>query len=245
MSEWDSGPAAYLRVANDLRAKIEKGEIPPGAPIPSVNELMRTYGIANATVQKALRPLKAAGLVETRPGVGVFVREVRRKISRSADHVSPVVPGAPASYNAVTDLIEVTEVAPPDEIAELLGLDPGEPAVRRTRHMREGDEILEIAVSHLPIEIAGGTKLGRHVKLAGGVPTALRSLGYPPRRSREWVDARMPTSYEIETLRLQTGVPVFRLLRMTWTDDDRPVEALEMVFGGNRYRLEYDLPVHD
>ncbi|WP_169736431.1 winged helix-turn-helix domain-containing protein, partial [Promicromonospora kroppenstedtii] len=56
----------------------------PGARLPSSRELVTRYGASPVTVQKALRTLVAQGAVETRPGVGAFVRAVR--VARPNDH---------------------------------------------------------------------------------------------------------------------------------------------------------------
>jgi len=57
---------------------------PPGARLPSNRALVVEHGASPVTVQKAIRQLSALGLVETRPGVGTFVRTVR--LPRLADH---------------------------------------------------------------------------------------------------------------------------------------------------------------
>lgn len=63
------------RVATDLRRRIEAGEFEPGQALPSVTELAAEYGVARATVSKALHALVADGLVVTRPRWGAFVAE--------------------------------------------------------------------------------------------------------------------------------------------------------------------------
>jgi DNA-binding transcriptional MocR family regulator len=57
---------------------------PPGAKLPSTRELVARYGASPVTVQKALRTLTAQGIVESRPGVGTFVRAVR--VARPNDY---------------------------------------------------------------------------------------------------------------------------------------------------------------
>lgn len=65
-----------------LRARISAS--PAGDRLPSNRELMAEFGASPVTVQKAIRRLDALGLVETRSGVGTFVRAVRT--SRPADY---------------------------------------------------------------------------------------------------------------------------------------------------------------
>jgi DNA-binding transcriptional MocR family regulator len=63
------------RIVDGLRAWIASA--PPGSKVPTNRELMAEYGASPVTVQKAMHALNALGLVESRPGVGTFVRAVR------------------------------------------------------------------------------------------------------------------------------------------------------------------------
>ncbi|MGX5716388.1 aminotransferase-like domain-containing protein [Arthrobacter sp. MAHUQ-56] len=49
----------------------------PGARLPSTRSLVAEHQASPVTVQKALQALSAQGLIESRPGVGTFVRAVR------------------------------------------------------------------------------------------------------------------------------------------------------------------------
>jgi DNA-binding GntR family transcriptional regulator len=71
----DRGTAATPseQVTAIVRARITSGEYPPGSRMPSVNTLAQEFGVATRTVRKALAPLAAEGLIETRPGWGTFV----------------------------------------------------------------------------------------------------------------------------------------------------------------------------
>jgi DNA-binding transcriptional MocR family regulator len=63
------------RIVSGLRTWIAQAR--PGTQVPSNRALMAQYGASPVTVQKAMRTLGALGLVESRPGVGTFVRAVR------------------------------------------------------------------------------------------------------------------------------------------------------------------------
>ena len=52
-------------------------DAPPGARLPSTRTLVARHQASPVTVQRALRELTTQGLVESRPGVGTFVRAVR------------------------------------------------------------------------------------------------------------------------------------------------------------------------
>jgi len=65
----------YQQVANALRASILTRKFAPGDKLPSGPQLAEHYGVARMTVQQAIRLLRDEGLVVTRQGSGVFVRE--------------------------------------------------------------------------------------------------------------------------------------------------------------------------
>lgn len=65
----------YQQVANALRAAILTRKFAPGDKLPSGPQLAERYGVARMTVQQAIRILRDEGLIVSRQGSGVFVRE--------------------------------------------------------------------------------------------------------------------------------------------------------------------------
>jgi len=63
----------YEEIAADLRAQIASGKLAPGTQLGSLRELRERYGVAEGTVQSALRLLRAEGLVETFQGRGSYI----------------------------------------------------------------------------------------------------------------------------------------------------------------------------
>ena len=65
----------YRRIAEDLRQKIESGDLAPGSQLPTEVDLRDTYDASRNTIRDAVKWLINRGLVETRPGQGTFVIE--------------------------------------------------------------------------------------------------------------------------------------------------------------------------
>ncbi|WP_269854259.1 winged helix-turn-helix domain-containing protein [Streptomyces sp. RPT161] len=70
----DDDRPPYEQVASSLSAAIRTRKLAPGDKLPSQKELTQLYGFARATIQRALRDLEDEGLVVSRKGSGVFVR---------------------------------------------------------------------------------------------------------------------------------------------------------------------------
>ncbi|MGW4071388.1 GntR family transcriptional regulator [Nocardia grenadensis] len=64
----------YALIADDIRAKISRGDYAPGDQLPTKAQLMEQWGAALNTVARAITELQNEGLVETFHGVGSFVQ---------------------------------------------------------------------------------------------------------------------------------------------------------------------------
>ena len=69
----DSADPPYLQLAAILRGRIEAGEITKR--LPGEKHLQEEFGLALATVRKAVKVLREEGLVRTVPGWGTYVAE--------------------------------------------------------------------------------------------------------------------------------------------------------------------------
>lgn len=63
----------YREIADQLRGRIARRELAPGAALPSESELMAVHGVARQTARRALAVLENSGDVIVRHGVGRFV----------------------------------------------------------------------------------------------------------------------------------------------------------------------------
>ncbi|GAA5127289.1 GntR family transcriptional regulator [Haloechinothrix salitolerans] len=91
MVDQASGTPAYRQVAADLRDRINRGDLPAGARLPSEYELAEQHGVSRPTVREAFALLRSEGLVRSERGRGYFVRDqrtvqrlARNRLSRAA-----------------------------------------------------------------------------------------------------------------------------------------------------------------
>ncbi|MFD0657864.1 GntR family transcriptional regulator [Thermocatellispora tengchongensis] len=71
----NTGRPHYLQIADDLREQIRRGDLAPGAALPSTRELAAAYGASLSVVKLAVGVLRTEGLVIGQQGKGVFVRD--------------------------------------------------------------------------------------------------------------------------------------------------------------------------
>jgi GntR family transcriptional regulator, transcriptional repressor for pyruvate dehydrogenase complex len=75
-----SEPAARRRprplafdLVDALGARIREGRLAPGDKLPTEGQVMAEFGVSRTVVREALSRLQAAGMVQTRHGIGTFV----------------------------------------------------------------------------------------------------------------------------------------------------------------------------
>jgi GntR family transcriptional regulator len=220
----------HLKIAATLRAEVLSGWLTPGAQLPSISQLIERFETSNATVQRALEVLRDEGFLQSRPGKGVFVRDRKPFLVRTAAYFDP------ADRGVTYSVLEVATVTPPPDVANALREDR---AVLRNRLMLRDGSPVEVSWSYYPASIALGSPLAKRGRIRGGAPQALADLGFPERRFEDQVSARVATPDESDLLALPDEIPVLRQLRTIYSDDDRPVEVSVIVMGAHLYELSY------
>jgi DNA-binding transcriptional regulator YhcF (GntR family) len=131
----------YVQIANSLRAAVRSRTLAPGEKLPSGTELAKHYGVARMTVQQAIRVLREEGLLVSRQGSGVFVRERTERPIGLRPHVEqafsePAVRVDFAGFSGETlhgalqeplDAIRAGRYSPRSIRVRILLPDPGEP----------------------------------------------------------------------------------------------------------------------
>ncbi|OKJ59646.1 GntR family transcriptional regulator [Streptomyces sp. CB02009] len=242
---------AYLRVASDLREKIANGSLPPHTRLPSQARIREEYGVSDTVALEARKVLMAEGLVEGRSGSGTYVRErpVPRRIARSgyrpASGASPFRQEQAAEGTRGTWESSSEQEPAGGEVAERLGIEPGE-RVMRTRYVyRDGGEPMMVATSWEPLAVTGRTPvmLPEEGPLGGcGVVERMAAIDVVVDNVVEEVGARPGLAEELLAL---GGVPghVVMVVERTYYASGRAVETADVVVPADRYRLSYHLPV--
>ena len=132
--EMNAGNIMELR---DIEARIMSGEWKPGDRIPYEHQLMATYGCSRMTVNRALRALVEAGLIESRKRAGTFVSHPR--IHRAALEIPDIrdeVAQQGEDYRLDLDRREIR--AANEEDRRLLQIDGGSVLAIECRHHAGG-----------------------------------------------------------------------------------------------------------
>lgn len=248
MSTLEPPRARYKQVAALLRDAIRRGDYAPGSTLPSQPDLAREYGLNQSSISRAMAMLQAEGWVRTEHGRGSVVLEVPtvkrvRRIDRNhrSSHRGSAYAEelADAGMEPRTELVRWCEEAPTEEVAEALRLTSEDTVLVRRRHMFADEKPVQLAISHIPMQIAGSTEIAMPDTGPSGMYERLAQRGFSPIRFSEDIEVRGATTEESGFLDITEGQPVFHVLRTAFDAEDRPVEVCLNVLSALRWRLTY------
>jgi GntR family transcriptional regulator, uxu operon transcriptional repressor len=79
----------YQRVAQKIAALISLGELNAGERLPPERVLAERYGVSRTSIREAIIALEIRGIVEVRPGSGIYLRAIRPSSFISKDSIGP------------------------------------------------------------------------------------------------------------------------------------------------------------
>ncbi|WP_333745608.1 GntR family transcriptional regulator [Streptomyces sp. IBSBF 2950] len=214
--------AAYRRVAESVRAKIEGGDYAdnPERRLPSVETIAKDHGVSKQTAHNAIQSLAISGLLHVVRRQGAYVRErprdraVVRDRTVYRDAIGYFFDKNAQDWRAVSP--PTHGIAPaPDHIADLLGVPRGENVLIRDRDMgpAESDQALQVATSYISLQVVaeipviGGSDTG-----PGGIYDRIEEHFNAPLEWHETVSARLSNVAEQDRL---TVAPTAAVLVVT------------------------------
>ncbi|MFJ2864686.1 GntR family transcriptional regulator [Kitasatospora sp. NPDC087314] len=243
----------YQRLAADLRRRIAEGEFTADAALPVESELERQYGVARNTVRLAVDVLVNEGRLVRLQGKGTYLRE-----HPVLDHraYGPTLAPTPRDCLALPSAVYLGEAAEAGreltsdfemmivrarvDIAERLGLRPGEAIVVRRQLRLLDREPYSIEESHYRAGLAAGTPLMEPDPVEGGDEAVLNGLGRTEIGAVDHLVARMPGPEEAQWFQGGPGVPLMVQTRVTF-DRRGPVRVVETRYSADRSRLVYGI----
>ncbi|MEK8175047.1 UTRA domain-containing protein [Streptomyces sp. M19] len=139
--------------------------------------------------------------------------------------------------------VDVRREAAPTDVAALLG-DENEVVVR-ARKMFDGDQLIQLANTYIPVDVARAAGIEQVDTGVGGIISRMREAGFDQgAEATEDIAQREATAEEAAALGLQTGASVLTINHVGRTEDGRVVEVTQHVLS-NGWKLRYSVPWPD
>jgi GntR family transcriptional regulator len=230
----------YVQIQSRLLALIQAGDLRPGDPLPSEEQLSRIFAVSRMTSRQALQTLKNQGLAFRNKGQGTFVSQPR--VEKDIAHLSGFTAEMRAlGMKAGSRVLKSGTVPAPDRIAALLGLEASAP-VFHLRRLRLADGLpLAIEDIHLPARRFPGIDKLNFAGLSL-YETIRERYGVRLGRADEILEARSATKQDAELLDIKPRSPLLLISRTLWSVEGVAVESAHSIYRGDRYRAVLRIP---
>ncbi|MCT9142429.1 UTRA domain-containing protein [Streptomyces violarus] len=137
--------------------------------------------------------------------------------------------------------VTVSRSTAPADVAELLG-EQGDVVVR-ARRMYDGDRLVQLADTFIPVDVAEAAGIEQVDTGVGGIISRMREAGFDQgQEATEEVVLRPSTEAEAEAFGLQPGAPVLSITHIGTTEDGRVVEVTRHTLNSG-WKLQYAVPL--
>jgi GntR family transcriptional regulator len=258
-------PPISLRIADDIRGKIETGELRPDDQLPTLPALAAQWSCSVTSARGAMALLRSQGLISGGRGQPLRVRVKPRMVIRDNRRHQAEKDLALASLDdrrrhgeAEDDLgedlqaldfrSEYRDVPASAGLAAVFGVEPGTMLKRKLYETRDksGWTRRAYSVSYTPVSLleANPELLTDDCEpWPGGAMHQFRTLGIEIAEVVDEVRAIMPTTVDVQRWALEPGVPLLAVRRISIDTDKRVVEVSDAYYPADRTTLRFATPL--
>ena len=251
----------YRQIADDLRTKIESGELAQGSQLATEAELKDEYSASRNTVRDAIKWLTTLGLVETRPGQGTFVVEKMKPFvtTLTGNPISTdkgpygggeygiYIAEVAASGRRPTSSVPRVEIQEATKaVAKALRLEPDAQVVSRHQKRFIDDTPWSLQTTFYPMSLVlqGATRLIMPTDIREGALAYLATecdlsrAGY-----RDTISVRPPDEIEALFFKLPGAgrISVFEIHRVSFDEDGNRIQLTITVYPADRNRFRVNV----
>lgn len=251
----------HYRIADNIRARINSGELAPGDPIPTAEELSRAWHCSTGVARSALAVLRGEGLITTTRGKRATVRERPRRIKlphnfgqqqKDQVHKSEAERRAAGAIEMTagisigqTDFQHHYSIVPADaDVAAELDISAGAKVLRREYEMtdKQTGHRMAYSVSYIPVSLieANPDLLDENSEpWPGGNQHQLYTVGIELDRVVRSVIAVEPTPGTRQKWGMEPGAPLLSVRSRSIDVENRTVELSDATYPADRTELEF------
>ncbi|MCZ7544478.1 MAG: GntR family transcriptional regulator [Anaerolineae bacterium] len=236
----DSKLPLYQQLYEVLRGNIVRGAWQPGDRLPPESELIAIYQVSRITVRQVLDMLTHEGLIHRQRGRGTFVAHppIEANLVRIVSFTEDM---RRRGYTPGTKVLALRLLDAPEDIAEKLQVDVGEPLAGIERLRLADGEPMSVEESYLVHRYCPGV-LDQDDYAAGPLRQALeRHYGLRLVRAKQTIRAILAPRRFTRLLELPRTSALLLIERVSFSDQGAPVEFLRIYYRADRYTLYNEL----
>jgi GntR family transcriptional regulator len=229
----------YHQVYLVLRERLAEGRFRDG--LPAEMQLVQQFGVARATVRKALERLEGEGLIDRHPGRGTKPRkEAVSASSKGSDELGGLLENIVSmGLRTQVKVLSCEVVTAPEVVAQRLGL-PAQSRVQRAVRVRSNHEgPLSHITTWVPAELT--KSFGRRELAHEPILLLLEGAGVRIGRAAQSISACPAHAKVAAQLGVRPRTALLAVDRLVYDVDERPVQWLQGLYRPDRYQYQMQL----
>lgn len=232
----------YLEVRNHIAARIDAGDVPQGARLPSERQLQGGIGAARGTVRAALFQLEAEGVIYRKDRSGWYVapKPIVYDPTRWESFMAYV---QAQGRSPRTETLDVEEVAATPALTEVFGGEAGRTLYRLRRRRHIDDRAVLIETIHVDPAVAPELP---DQNLDGSLTRVLRDhYGVSVVRNRVEMQPCALIQDVAAALRIKPGLPGLLIRRTSYDAAGRVVEYDDEYWRHDALKVQVDIQLEN
>lgn len=229
----------YQQIYEILYKKIVQNEWKPGTLVPPESSLMETYQVSRITIRRVFDMLVKEGLVYRKPGKGTFVAHAKleHNLSRIVSFTEDM---KQRGFKTSTRVLSSKIIRPTEYIAEKLGIPLDEELAHLKRLRLADDEPMCLEESFFVHRYCEGILEYDFSKYSLREINA-NQFGLTLVRAKQMIRAINATKENAEILSIKKNAALLYFERVSFSQDNIPLEFLKAYYRADRYTLYNEL----
>jgi len=231
----------YYQIKEVIDNMIQEGIWTSGDKIPSENELKEKFDVSRTTIRLAINELVSEGKLKKKQGLGTFVSKpkIEHPLSVLNSFTNEI---RNKGLEAGSKLINLERVIPPNKVKEKLNLKENEKCILLERVRLINDEKVGIHFAYLNSSLLEKYPF-EDFDFDNKSLYEIIEKNYEIKISRalETIEAAPADKYQSDLLEIESGFPMIVLERLTFTEEDIPLEFVEIYYRFDKYKYNIKL----
>jgi len=226
----------YLALADELRSSILLGDFGKDGPFPTEAALCEKYEVSRFTIREALRTLSEEGLISRKRGSGTVIHPAQARAGALHQPLSNIDEILQYARDTSIQFERLPAEFLPQDVADQIGISPDGKwhTFRGVRRKKGRKRPLAITKAWVHPDLADA--LSDFDLSAVTIFTQLQTrAGIEISQITQTIQASSASAQTAETLKLEEGEPVLRILRCYYDKSARLFEISSSLHPGDRF----------
>ncbi|MFC4386245.1 GntR family transcriptional regulator [Gracilibacillus marinus] len=229
----------YYQLEQEIREQIQNGILKQGELLPSERMYTEKYNISRMTVRQAINNLAQEGLLVRMKGKGTFIAE--QKIQHTLKGITSFSEEMEQKGKIPSSkIISLESVQANSQLAAKLHIEENS-EVYQLKRIRMADNVpIAFEIAYIPKYLVG--ELRENDFTTSFYQYVEKNLQLPITHGDQEIESALANEEDQKYLKVTEGAPILLIRRLTYVNDQQPIEYVRTAYHGEKYKYKLTLP---